>query len=68
MPIYLDRSGKRVKRLGFHQVRHSLSSFLTTKKKVDSRTAQTALHPSSVEFTLNKYPLTDNYELLAARA
>jgi hypothetical protein len=43
------------------------SSFLTTKKKVDPKTAQTALRQSSVEFTLNKYTQTDNDELLAAQ-
>ena len=67
VPIYFDKTGKRVKRFGFHQFRHSLSSFLTTKKKVDPKTAQTALRQSSVEFTLNKYTQTDNEELLAAQ-
>ena len=66
VPIYFDKTGKRVKRFGFHQFRHSLSSFLTTKKKVDPKTAQTALRQSSVEFTLNKYMQADNEELLAA--
>ena len=37
IPIYFDKKGKRVKRFGFHQFRHSLSSFLTTKKKVTQR-------------------------------
>lgn len=67
VPIYFDKTGKRVKRFGFHQFRHSLSSFLTTKKKVDPKTAQTALRQSSVEFTLNQYTQTDNEELLAAQ-
>ena len=31
--LYFDRKGKRVKRFGFHQFRHSLSSFLTTKEE-----------------------------------
>lgn len=39
VPICFDKTGKRVKRFGFHQFRHSLSSFLTTKKKVDPKTA-----------------------------
>lgn len=67
VPIYFDKTGKRVKRFGFHQFRHNLSSFLTTKKKVDPKTAQTALRQSSVEFTLNHYTQTDNEELLAAQ-
>ena len=64
--INFDKTGKRVRRFGFHQFRHSLSSFLTTKKKVDPKTAQTALRQSSVEFTLNRYTQTDNEEPLAA--
>jgi integrase len=67
VPIYFDKTGKRVKRFGFHQFRHSLSSFLTTKKKVDPKTAQTALRQSNVAFTLDKYTQTDNDELLAAQ-
>jgi hypothetical protein len=35
--VYFDRNGERVKRFGFHQFRHSLSIFLTTKKKVDPK-------------------------------
>jgi integrase len=65
--IYLDKKGKRVKRFGFHQFRHSLSSFLTTKKMVDPKTAQTALRQSNAAFTLNCYTQTDNDELLAAQ-
>src|ERR1035441_1234838 len=53
--VYFDRKGERVKRFGFHQFRHSLSSFLTTKKKVDPKTAQTALRQSNAAFTLDKY-------------
>ena len=64
---YFDKNGKRVKRFGFHQFRHSLSSFLTTKKKVDPKTAQTALRQSNVAFTLNCYTQTDNEELVAAQ-
>jgi hypothetical protein len=39
---------------------------LTTKKKVDPKTAQTALRQSNVAFTLSQYTQTDNDELLAA--
>ena len=67
VPIYFDKTGKRVKRFGFHQFRHSLSSFLTTKKKVDPKTAQTALRQSDARFTLDKYTQTDKDELLAAQ-
>ena len=65
--IYFDKKGKRVKRFGFHQFRHSLSSFLTTKKKLDPKTAQTALRQSNAAFTLNMYTQTDKEELVAAQ-
>lgn len=65
--LYFDRRGERVKRFGFHQFRHSLSSFLTTKKKVDPKTAQTALRQSNAAFTLSRYTQTDSEELLAAQ-
>lgn len=32
--VYFDRKGEQVKRFGFHPFRHSLSSFLTTKKRL----------------------------------
>ena len=60
MPTYFDKTGKRVKRFGFHLCRHSLSNFLTTKKKVDPKTAQIALRKSNVAFSLDKYTQTDN--------
>ncbi len=65
--VYCDKSGKAVKRFGFHQFRHSLSSFLTTKKKVDPKTAQTALRQSDSRFTMDRYTQADLDELLAAQ-
>jgi integrase len=65
--VYFDGKGKRVRRFGFHQFRHSLSSFLTTKKKVDPKTAQTALRQSNAAFTLSRYTQTDSDELMAAQ-
>jgi hypothetical protein len=38
--VCFDRKGEQVRRLGFHQFRRGLSSFLTTKKKVGPKTAQ----------------------------
>ena len=64
---YFDQKGERVKRFGFHQFRHSLSRFLTTKKKVDPKTAQTALRQSNTAFTLNRYTQTDTDELMAVQ-
>lgn len=40
---------------------------MTTKKKLDPKTAQTALRQSNVAFTLNQYTQTDNDELVAAQ-
>ena len=40
---------------------------MNRRRRVDPKTAQTALRQSSVEFTLNKYTQTDNEELLAAQ-
>jgi integrase len=65
--IYFDRKGKQVKRFGFHQFRHSLSSYLTTKAKIDPKTAQTALRHSNVNTTLNLYTQTDSDELQIAQ-
>jgi integrase len=63
-----DRKGKQVKRFGFHQFRHSLSSYLTTKAKIDPKTAQTALRHSNVNTTLNLYTQTDSDELQTAQS
>lgn len=65
--IYFDKNGNRIMRFGFQVFRHSLSSFLTTKKEVDPKTAQTALRQSNAAFTLNRYTQTDKDELLAAQ-
>ena len=65
---YFDKKGKRVTRFGFHNFRHSLSSFLTTKKKTDPKTAQRMLRQSDPTLTLRRYTQTDMDELLAAQA
>jgi integrase len=64
---YFDRKGKLVTRFGFHNFRHSLSSFLTTKKKTDPKTAQRMLRQSDPTLTLRRYTQTDMDELLAAQ-
>jgi integrase len=66
--IYFDRKGKQVKRFGFHQLRHALSSYLTTNVKIDPKTAQTALRHSNVNTTLNLYTQTDSDELQTAQS
>lgn len=65
---YFDGKGGRVTRFGFHNFRHSLSSFLTTKKKTDPKTAQRMLRQSDPSLTLRRYTQTDMDELLAAQA
>jgi integrase len=65
--IYFDGKGKRVIRFGFHNFRHSLSSFLTTKKKTDPKTAQRMLRQSDPALTMRRYTQTDMDELLAAQ-
>jgi integrase len=65
---YFDTKGKRVTRFGFHNFRHSLSSFLVTKKKTDPKTAQRMLRQSDPSLTLRRYTQTDMDELLAAQA
>ena len=64
-PVLLP--GLLAKRFGFHPFRHSLSSFLTTKKKADPKTAQTALRQSNPAFTLALYTQADKEELLATQ-
>jgi len=54
-------------RFGFHNFRHSLSSFLTTKKKTDPKTAQRMLRQSDPALTMRRYTQTDMDELLAAQ-
>jgi len=65
---YFDCKGKRVTRFGFHNFRHSLASFLTTKKKTDPKTAQRMLRQSDPTLTLRLYTQTDMDELLAAQS
>lgn len=63
---YWDKDGNEVCRFGFHNPRHSLASFLTTKKKTDVKTVQRSLRHSNSLITLDKYVQTDMDELVAA--
>ncbi len=64
---YWEKDGNEVRHFGFHNLRHSLASFLTTKKKKDVRSVQRSLlHPNS-SITLDKYLQTDMDELVAAQ-
>ena len=62
-----EEKGNEVRRFGFHNLRHSLASFLTTKKKTDVKTVQRSLRHSKSTTTLDKYVQTDMDELIAAQ-
>ena len=61
--VYFDKKGERVTRYGFHNFRHSLSSFLTAKKKTDPKTAQ-GMRGRARRFTRDRYTQTDMDELI----
>ena len=64
---YWDKQGREVRRFGFHNLRHSLSSYIISKKKTDVATVQRMLRHSKATLTLDKYRQTDMDELIAAQ-
>ena len=64
---YWDKRGNEVKRFGFHNLRHSLASFLTTKKKTDVKMVQRSLRHAESTTTLDNYVQTDMDELVAGQ-
>jgi integrase len=54
-------------RFGFHNLRHSLASFLVTKKKTDVKTAQRSMRHAKSTTMLDHYAQTDMDELIAAQ-
>ena len=64
---YWDKKGNEVRRFGFHNLRHSPASFLTTKKKTDIKTVQRSLPHAKSKTTLDKYLQTDIDDLVTAR-
>jgi integrase len=54
-------------RFGFHNLRHSLASFLVTKKKTDVKTAQRSMRHAKSATMLDHYAQTDMDELIAAQ-
>lgn len=54
-------------RFGFHNLRHSLASFLVTKKKTDVKTAQRSMRHAKSSTMLDHYAQTDMEELIAAQ-
>lgn len=64
---YWYKEGNEVRHFGFHNLRHSLALFLTTKKRTDVKTVQRSLRHASSRITLDKYVQTDMQELVAAQ-
>jgi integrase len=54
-------------RFGFHNLRHSLASFLVTKKKTDVKTAQRSMRHAKSSTMLDHYAQMDMDELIAAQ-
>jgi integrase len=54
-------------RFGFHNLRHSLASFLVTKVKTDVKTAQRSMRHAKSAIMLDHYAQTDMEELIAAQ-
>jgi integrase len=64
------RAGVRLEegqRFGFHNLRHSLASFLVTKKKTDVKTVQRSMRHATSSIMLDHYAQTDMEELIAAQ-
>lgn len=57
----------RGQRFGFHNLRHSLASFLVSKKKTNVKTVQRSLRHAKSTTTLDHYAQTDMEELIAAQ-
>ena len=66
---YRSDEGKLVendpRRFGFHNLRHSLASFLV-RIKIDPKTLQTLLRHSDVKFTLQYYAHSVSQDRMAA--
>jgi integrase len=54
-------------RFGFHNLRHSLASFLVTKRKTDVKTVQRSMRHAKSTTMLDHYAQTDMDELIAAQ-
>ena len=54
------------RRFGFHNLRHSLASFLV-RSKIDPNPVQALLRPADVKMTLNLYAHSTSEDRLAAQ-
>ncbi len=74
MPIISGQQPKRLglrlpdgHRFGLHNLRHSLSSWLVNKAKVEPKTVQSILRHSRIQTTLDLYTQGDGDETCAAQ-
>ena len=63
---YIDQSGRPIKRWGFHNLRHSLGSWLVSNG-VDLKTVSSMLRHSNVRTTLGIYSHAVDANKLAAQ-
>ena len=56
---YWDKRGNEVKGFGFHNLPHSLASFLTTKKQTDVKTVPRNFRRANSTTTIHKHVQTD---------
>ena len=64
---YVDSTGRKVTRFGFHNIRKAVSDYLTEGKKADVRTIQDTLRHENPEMTLSKYTESSLESRLAAQ-
>jgi integrase len=64
---YVDSTGRKVTRFGFHNIRKAVSDYLTEGKKADVRTIQDTLRHENPEMTLSKYTESTLESRLAAQ-
>ena len=64
---YVDFTGRKVTRFGFHNLRKAVSDYLNEGKKADVRTIQDTLRHESPDVTLAKYTESTLESRLAAQ-
>jgi integrase len=64
---YVDSTGRKVTRFGFHNLRKAVSDYLNEGKKADVRTIQDTLRHESPDLTLKKYTESSLESRLAAQ-
>jgi integrase len=62
-----DAGGSSVKRFGFHNLRHSLSTALLTEEREDLRTVQDMMRHSTSSTTLDLYTQSSKQQRIVAQ-